>query len=182
MSQIVELKYLSPDAFLDLLYRRNTDDDNVEIVNDIHAGVPLYIINDKNPEYWTTFDDEHVVLDSYNAALQVYVPSQSIIAIVKEIPAWDPDSQGDDFVPDIPDHVFSTYIAELTAACFAYYKQGASPVDERRAARGLSRLRKDAEKINERDHRAKYGRPRPQYYVRSEDGIKGSIRDSLSPF
>lgn len=170
------IHYLNPEEFLDHIYTRNNDDSNVDIVAD-YDGIELLIINDQAPTYWTSFDDHYVVFDSYDSAIDTnYLDDTKTVARVKEIPPW---TTSDAFIPDMPDQMFSAYIAELTAACFNYWKQGTSPVDERRAARGISRLRKYAEKVNGPERKANYGRPRSAHYVRSESGTRGSIRDSL---
>lgn len=174
--QFDHIDYLPPSHFLNHVYTRNTDDSNVDVISDFDS-IDLFIINDERPHFWTSFDDDYIVFDSYDSNVDTnYLDGAKSVALVKEIPTW---TTSDSFIPDMPDQMFSAYIAELTAACFNYWKQGASPVDERRAARGISRLRKDAEKVNERQRKAYYGRPHPRSFVRSESGTRGSIRDSL---
>ena len=170
-----KIKYLPPSEFMDYTGTRRTDDSSTIVVT-THTGVQLFIKNNERPHYWTTFDNEYLIFDSFDSATQGTMHGNRSSVIAKVIPPWTMD---DTFTPDIPDHMFSTYVAELTSACFVYWKQGMSPVDEKRAARGISRLRKDAEKINERDHKARYGRPRNRHFVRSESGERGSFRDSL---
>ncbi len=59
--------YKAPDAFLRLSNSRNSGDTNVETIAEPGgSGVNLYIENDKAPDFWTSFDDEHIVLDSYD--------------------------------------------------------------------------------------------------------------------
>jgi len=173
--EFVTVTYLEPTEFLDLVLTRRTSESNV-ITVPTFSDVDLFIIDDEAPTYWTTFDDEYLVFDSYDKGVDTTMQGGKSLARVKQIPTW---TNFDTFIPDIPDHMFSTYIAEVTAASFMYWKQGASPVDERRAARGLSRLRRSAEKINERNTRATYGRKRHGNWPRSEDGVKGSIRAAL---
>jgi hypothetical protein len=177
-AQYKVIKYLDPNEFLDLVYLRNSDESNIESVEDF-GGATLLIINDQAPEYWTTFDDEYLVFDAYDSDVSDTLLQVKSSAMVKVIPPW---TESDSFIPDMPDQMFSTYLAEVTAAAFTYWKQGQSIKDEQRAARGISRLRKDARKITANWSKAKYGRPRSQYYVRSEDGTKGSIRDSLARY
>jgi hypothetical protein len=176
--QFRQVKYLDPYDFLTLVHIRNTDDDNVEVVEDLN-GTPLFIINDEAPTYWTTFDDSYIVFDSYDSEISDTLLSAKSLTLVKQIPTW---TESDTFVPDIPDQMFSTFLAEVTAAAFTYWKQGQSVKDEQRASRGMSRLRNEARKISEPRSKAHYGKPRPQYYPRSEDGTRGSIRDSLARY
>lgn len=170
------IKYLSPSDFLERVLSRNSGDSDVTTVTN-DDGVPMFILNDERPAYWTTFDDEYIVFDSYDSAVDTTMQASKSIAHVKEIPSW---THSDTFIPDLPDHMFSTFVAEVTAAAFQYWKQGTSPRDEARAARGISRLRKDAEKHNERKTKATYGRQRPWATNGfSADGTRGSIRAGL---
>lgn len=169
------IDYLAPNDFLERVLSRNSSDSDVTTVTN-SEGVPMFILNDERPYFWTSFDDEYIVFDSYDSAVDTTMQSSKSIAHVKEIPPW---THSDTFVPDIPDHMFSMFIAEVAAAAFMYWKQGPSIKDEQRAARGISRLRKDAEKINERDRRPDYGRRRPYVLRGSLDGREGSIRAAL---
>lgn len=172
-----DLIYLAPNEFLDLQYMRRTENSNVITVT--NNGVDLFIINDDPPTYWTTFDDEFVVFDSYDVAKDTTLQGSKSLAMMKKIPTW---TEEDTFIPDLPDQMFGTFIAELTAAAFTYWKQDISPKDEQRAARGISRLRRGARKTNVREERIDFGRRRSSHHVRSESGERGSIRQSLGQF
>lgn len=170
-----EITYLDPEDFLDLVYTRRTDESNVETVLN-YDDVPLFILNDQAPTYWTTFDDEYIVFDSYDSDMDTTLQASKSLVRAKVIPTW---TSSDSFVPDMPDQLFSTYLAEVTAASFTYWKQGTSVKDEQRAARGISRLRRSARKTNEQENRARYGRKRPRTIGESMDGTTGSIIAAL---
>lgn len=165
-----EIEYLEPNQFLEHVLQNRSDQDNVTTVTNDN-GVPMFIRNDQRPFYWTTFNDEDIVFDSYDSEVDTTMQSSKSIVHCKVIPEW---THADDFIPDMPEHMFSTFVAEVTAAAFTYWKQGTSVKDEARAARGVARLRKDAEKHRETERYADYGRRRP-YHRRSADGVKGSI-------
>ncbi len=59
------IKYKDPESFLRYLSNRDEKKDNVVPVVDF-SGVKLMIFNDKAPEFWTSFDDNHIVFDSSN--------------------------------------------------------------------------------------------------------------------
>ena len=59
-----EVKYKTPEQFLELTRTRNSSDADVTTVTDF-TNVVLYILNDTPPLYWTSFDDEYVVFDAY---------------------------------------------------------------------------------------------------------------------
>ena len=63
------MKWLEPDAFLRRQNSLNSDLVNVDVIQD-HTGIELLIRNDKNPEYFTSFDDNVLVFDSYLASVE----------------------------------------------------------------------------------------------------------------
>lgn len=165
------ITYCPPKEFLDRVHARRTDDtDVITVLN--HDSVPMFILDDEAPTYWTSFDDEYIIFDSYDSAVDTTMQSSKSLVEAKVIPEW---TSSDTFIPDMPEQMFSVFLAEVRAASFTYWKQGQSPKDEQRAARGIARLRKDARKIDEDDGKVKHGRRRPGHYV-SEDGDKGSAR------
>ena len=171
-----DIYYLEPNDFLDLCFMRRTDQDNVTVVKTFN-NVELFILNDQPPTYWTTFDDNYIVFDSYDSDVETTMHSAKGLALMKIIPEW---QESDTFVPDMPDQMFSAFLAELTSASSIYWKQGASPKDDQRAARSISRLRKDARKTDGKLKEANFGRRQPNHYVRSESGERGSIRNSYT--
>ena len=170
--------YLAPGDFLDLVYTRNNTVSTVTVVPSLN-NVDMWITNDTPPQWWTTFDDANIVFDSWDSGIDTTMQGGKSMALVKKIPPW---TSSDAFIPDMPDQMFSTFVSEVTAAAFTYWKQGASIKDEQRSARGISNLRRTARKHNEHNFKAKHGRPRSHFFVRSEDGVQGSIRQSLSRF
>lgn len=174
--EFTTLCYLAPQAFLDYVQKRNSDDDNVITVTD-PSLVDMFIINDQPPMYYTTFDDEYIVTDAYDSEIENTLQATRSVVMAKIMPNWEVSN---DFVPDMPDQMFSTYVAEVTAACFTYLKQSQSPKDEMRARRGLAKLRRWATKVDEKDTKARFGRKQGRQYG-SMDGTRGSINAQYWP-
>lgn len=172
-----EIKYLHPSEFLAHLYKRNTSETNVDEVTEISGSIPLWIINDQPPEYWTSFDDEYVCFDAYDSDVESTMVGSKCVVRAKTIPAW---TESDSFVPDMPDQMFSTYMAELLSSASLMLKQTDDPKAEQRSRRGISRLRRTARKVDERDRKARYGR-KPQRIYGSLDGREGSIQAQYWP-
>ena len=57
-----EMKYLYPDQFLQHTNGRKTSNTNVDEV--VISDMTMFILNDAIPTYYTSFDDEWLVLDS----------------------------------------------------------------------------------------------------------------------
>ena len=145
-----QVTYLESDAFLDFTNSRNTivkDDngiesnsyeDNVEIVDSM-AGVNLYIRNDKNPTYWTTFDDEYLVFDSYDSVNEDTLQNENSSAL-----AYVNDDLviADDSVVDLPIGLMSLFQAELNREAHLRIKREISPIDEKRALAGWNTQKK----------------------------------------
>lgn len=106
-----EIKPLTPDAFLRMTHRRNSDADNVETVTDF-SGTKLLILNDKAPEYYTTFDDNYLVFDSYNSEVDTTLKSAKVQAMGYATVAFE---ASDTAYPDLPAEAFPKLYAETLA-------------------------------------------------------------------
>lgn len=126
----IEVCYLDREAFVDKIIS-NLNGNSTAVVQD-YSGAYLTIVTNKHPTYYTLFDDEHVVFDSYASDVDDTLQASKVIAYAQCIPSFE---LTDDFVPDLHAKDFPQLIAETTAACFSYWKQQASPTDERRARR-----------------------------------------------
>ena len=135
---IKEVTYLDPKDFIEKVHGRHTSESNVDIVTNENS-VDMFIINDKAPDYWTSFDDEYIVTDSYNASEDVTLNGSKSSAWCRVIPSW---TSSNTFTPDFPADFFPVYLAEVKSACHLYIKQQLSQKDEQKARRGLSHVRR----------------------------------------
>lgn len=123
-------EYLSPYEFLKKTGAYNEGNEAITVQD--FGGSYLTIGSNRYPKYYTLFDDEWVVFDSYDADVDDTLQSSKVRAYAQTIPTF---SLTDNFYPDLPVKYFPQLLAEATAACFTYFKQTASPTDERRARR-----------------------------------------------
>lgn len=151
---IRKIQWLEPQDFLEKIYSRNTSNDNVVEVQ--HKDTPVFIYNDTMPNYYTSFDNKTLILDSYDADEEDTLNGSKTICRGKIIPAW---NSTDNFVIPIQDSLFPTYLAMLASACSIYMNTQVNQEDERRQARGMSRMRREAIKTElEYFPKFKYGR------------------------
>ena len=132
------VKYLEPEDFILRTNRRNTDLDNVIVVTDT-GGISLLIIDDKQPDWYTSFDDEHVVFDSYNRQIENTLQNSKTQCTMVIEPVW---SQEDTFVPDLPIEAFPLLVAEAKSSAFLIIRQESNAKSEqqsRRQSKWLSR-------------------------------------------
>jgi len=146
-----ELHYLSPVDFVKKFSRGGDDKVAVTV-----GSFKFYIDTSRQPEYWTSFDDENIVVDAYKASVETYVDSDKFSVYGVVIPSFTVD---DDHVPDVPVAVVPMLQHTLNAAAMLYFKQTSSPVDEQRIVRQLAQLRREESKTRNRDYAPKkYGR------------------------
>ena len=148
-----ELTYKDPETFINDSYNMTLSDANVFEVVD--GGVSIFIKNDSRPQYWTSFDDEFIVLDSYDAAIESTAQGSKTTVSCRVLPTW---SRSNTYIPDLPAKMFPLFLAEAKNACHFYLKQQQSAVDGKRAVRGYNKMRRDAWRTHDQKHRPKFGR------------------------
>jgi hypothetical protein len=140
-----EVTYLAPDAFTELANALTSSNDNVEVVTDF-SGVSINIRNDKAPDYYTTFDDEWIVADSYDNSVDSTLQSTKTQVFTRVEASW---SMVDGFIPDMPAHAFPHLLAEIKSTCFVRIKgevDSKSEQQSRRQRRWLSHKSAKAQK------------------------------------
>lgn len=152
--QYLDVKFLYPDEFLQLTCSRDSSADNVQTVLDT-SGVSLLIFNDKAPEYWTTFDDEWLVCDSYDLEVDSTLQkSKTQIVCYKELDF----SLVDDFIPEMPSEAFPLLVEEAKSTAFLVLKQMANQKAEQKAGRQQRWLSRKAWKAHGGIRYENYGR------------------------
>lgn len=147
-----ELCYLSPVEFLK---KFSAGGDNRLQVTD-GSGVNFYVGTDRAPTYYTSFDDESIVCDSYDSDLESTLQGASTSCIGVVIPTF---SITDTHTPDIPQHMEPLLQSALNAACFVYFKQTQSGKDEQRSLRQLAQARREESKVSRKVYyNNRYGR------------------------
>jgi hypothetical protein len=149
-----EMTYLVPEQFLGMQNGLDSTASNVDTVAD-PGGISLLVRNDKQPQYWTSFDDAYIVLDSYKSSLDSYLQNSKTQALVVVTPSWDHD---DDFYPSLPEEAFPYLLAESTSrACMAL-----RGVVHEKAEQASNRLRRILSQkhwtLNSGDRTPNYGR------------------------
>lgn len=109
-----DICYMSPKRFLDMVLGRDSTDSNVQTVNGFGDEV-LLIYTDQSPTYWTSFDDEYIVFDSYDNTQDSTIQESKVQAYGYVEPTF---SLTDTFVPDLPAKAFPYYLAYAKSKCF----------------------------------------------------------------
>jgi hypothetical protein len=125
-----EIEYVSPEDFLKRIEMRDSSASNVTSVSDT-SGVTFLVRTDLNPSYWTTFDDEYIVCDSYNSSIDNTLQKSKSQGYGKVEPTF---TLSDSFIPDMDVDVFPLLLSTAKAIAFVNMKQQNNP-----AASAISR-------------------------------------------
>lgn len=148
------LKYKEPEDFINYVNSRNLSVDSVVEVETID-GIPLKVVDNQEPTYFTIFSEEYVVTDSFNKEDGLTLLGDYAVFTGSFINRFESD---DNFVPELPTNMFPTYLALVRRAAFMYFRREASPHDERAALAGMGRLFRDKYKLFGKENRVSYGR------------------------
>lgn len=130
-SVMADVKYMFPDEFLRYTSQRNSDNDNIEEIEDF-GGSLILVVNNLAPTYWTSFDDEHIVCDSYDSVVDDTLKKSKTQATAFIFPPWIPEGS---FVPDLPVEAFAALEEESKSTAFFVLKQMANQKAEQKAGR-----------------------------------------------
>lgn len=142
-NKFVEIAYKTPIVFLNLLDARHSDDTDVLVVSD-PSGVKLNIKTDVAPSFYTSFDNEHIILDSYDSAVDTTLQVSKTQGYGKLYPTWTMD---DSFVPDLPTQSFSYLLNEAKSVAFVALKQAPNPKAEQHSVTQRRRMSQEAWRV-----------------------------------
>ena len=131
-----EVTYMYPDSFMLKQNELNESNTNVTQVTD-GSGVKYNIFNDRAAEFWTSFDDEHIVFDAFDSDQESTLQGSKTQCKGKIEPTWSPI---DLFVPDLPTEVFPLLLEETKSSAFLLLKQVANEKAEQRSQSQQRRL------------------------------------------
>lgn len=114
-----EVRYLYPDEFLTKCNGRDVTNTDVTVVTDF-GGTRLNILNNKAPDYWTSFDDEYIVFDAWPQEINTTLVGGQSQAILHMMPTWEMENT---FIPDLPVELFPGLLAEAKSTAFYALRQ-----------------------------------------------------------
>jgi hypothetical protein len=146
--------YKTPEDFLAITDLRDSSASNVLVEID-SSGVRINAFNDRAPQYFTSFDDEVLVFDAYDLALEVSLQNSKTQCYGKRSVAF---TLLDTFTPDMPVQMFTYLLAEAKSTCFAVLKQVANIKAEQTSVTQRRRMSQEAWKIKKGITYPNYGR------------------------
>lgn len=149
-----DLKWLAPDDFLDYVNGRTTD---VQYTQEMEVnGVPLVIVNNQPPEYFTSFDDQYVVFDAFDSDVDTTL-QESKTQVISQ--SSDTFLKQDDFVIPLPDWAHSGYQDLVISECAQALRQMDIPRASMRAQRFMAELQMQQIRLGKKyNTKKRYGR------------------------
>ena len=146
------VSWVEPYQFLsDTLSRQSTDSTVVTVTVD---NGKVFIYNNKAPTYYTSFDDEFLIFDSYDSAVDDTLQASKFIVWGLEEPTF---TMSNTFVPDIDVNLFPLLLNESKSTAHVELNQQANPKAEQQALRQKIRWQSDKHKVSEARNNS-YGR------------------------
>lgn len=155
--------WIEPDDFLRISNARNNNDQNIDVIVDDN-GVELLIRNDQAPTYYTSFNDNTLIFDSYDSQVDDTIQASKIQAMAYIMLPW---THTDSAIPDLPSEAFTALLEEAKSRCFVKLKQQTDPTAATEARRQQAWLSRKA-------WRAAGGVKYPSYG-------RGKIKDTRDP-
>lgn len=117
------ITWLDPEEFLDKVLQFESTCSNVEEMplklgdsaTCVLSDNKIKIMNDKPPQYWTSFDDEYIVMDSYCKQTEDTLNNTNTIVWGEVIPDF---TISDDFVADLPTRFYPLWENEAKVKAF----------------------------------------------------------------
>jgi hypothetical protein len=161
--EVIEFCY--PDEFLAITNQYKTNETTVDQITDF-SSVVFNIRNDESPRFWTSFDDDYLVFNSYDSVVDTILQASKTQASVFKEPTW---SMVDSFIPDLPSEAFPALLADAKSACFLRLKQMPDQKSEQQAARQRNWMSRKAWRVNGGIRFPSYGRKTGKQTFRAEN-------------
>jgi hypothetical protein len=133
-----EIYWQEPQDFLYNCIQRSEDYD---VVSEINSGVYLNIGNNDWPQYYTSFDDTNIILNSYSSDDESVLTTDRTMAYGYSYPTF--DANDDEFTPSLDDNLFPLLLREAQAMAMDVLKGGVTAKVEQAARRNRSAKQND---------------------------------------
>lgn len=104
-----DIRYISPQDFLDLTLARNLDAPDV-ISQTLPSGEVVLVFNNRAPTYWTSFNDTTIVFDSFDSAIESTLQESKSLAYGEAYPTF---SISDVYTIQLPENLQPLYLLEV---------------------------------------------------------------------
>lgn len=129
------INYLSVDTFMNHVHQFNPSETNIESMT--YTTTPGFTLtfnyyNDRGPTYYTSFDDNTMIFDAYDAEVDTTLQSIKTLGFGSYIV---PFTETDAFIPGLQSHQFGLLLNEAKAIASVELRQTPNPKAEQAARR-----------------------------------------------
>lgn len=149
-----DVQYINPVEFLDLTKYRSSTEANTQVV--LENGAKFTVYTNRQPQYWTSFDDDYIVFDSWDASESTTVVASRtrMYASVEQDFILD-----DDFIIPVPSHLSSVFLDIFRDEAALLMRNEVLPRVAQRARAGRIKLQQDHRRTGSMgSSKIKYGR------------------------
>ena len=150
-----EIKWVEPEEFL---WRTDKVQSDYTSVSDHDGTTRLRIVNNKHPEFYTSFDDQYIVMNSHKSSVDSTLQESKVRALGVKLPTF--VSTDDDHVPDLDGVYFPLLISESRARAMDWFKGGVTQKAEQAARRVRAKTPVNKYNTDRPNQRVDYGRKR----------------------
>lgn len=136
--------WCEPGDFLDRVMSRDATATTTQQVS--IDGTYILVRNDRFPEFYTSFNDEHIHMDAFHSTYDATLQGDKCMGWGWMIPTW---SMTDSFTPDLDANQFALLRNQAKAACFYELKSQIHERAERTARRQGIIAQKDRHRASE---------------------------------
>lgn len=147
-----EIEYVEPLTFIDRMPRLVTG--FISVVEPV-SSITLVIANDTMPTYYTSFDDQYIIMNAYDASVTSTLQASRTLCYGSMYPTF---TISDSFEPELDDTMLPYLLVEAKSACQSLFKGGSDPKVEQAARRLKNRIQDNLYKTKQHPKRPHYGR------------------------
>jgi len=155
VTSFLDVMYMQPCEFITHVQARDSADANITAIAN-EDGVLINVLTDNAPTRWTSFDEENITFDAYDASLgtgNLIADSVIIADIIPAIDFTDPDA-----TLKVPERMETLIFNEALVTCNYRLRQTADPRADRVARRQHIALKEHAAITNNDFKEANHGR------------------------
>lgn len=154
-----DVDYVEPELFLQWSFDRRNNEEGFPIT-DSTTGAYFWIFTNGSPTTWTTFDNEYIYFNGFDAAVDSTLQQSKSLCWGELDPVF--EMRDDAYPPYIEADQYPGLLAEAKSTCFINFKQVSNSKEEQKSKRQRIRRQNDEWRANQRkpyNRTPDYGRP-----------------------